>query len=111
MYQLATCRATIFRGAVPNEFGDLKASNVPVVKGVLASIIESDQRVWETTTQTPRVVRIVSGTFPYGTDIQPNDRVRDDTHGVDYWVVSVAVRRAAGSQPDLGAELRRVGTS
>ncbi|MEV8610294.1 hypothetical protein AB0383_20605 [Amycolatopsis sp. NPDC051373] len=112
MYQLATCRATIMRGTVPNEFGDPSPSMMPVQTNVLASINEEDKRVWENSTQTPRIARIVTGYFPYGTDLQVNDRVRDDSHdGITYWVVDVQTIRIAAIRPDLQATLRRVGTS
>lgn len=108
MYHLATCRATIYRGTTLNEFGGPKASLMPIKRNVLASIDEWKMRVSDNVSQTPRTVRITEAFFPYGTDVQVNDRVTDDSHGIEYFVVSVQVIRVAAIRPDLVAELRRV---
>lgn len=109
MYHLATCRASIYRGTVPGEFGEPTASPMPIRTNVLASITERAVQVQDNATQTPRISRTVGGFFPYGTDILPNDRVTDDSHGISYKVLSVTVTRVAAIRPDITVELTRIG--
>jgi hypothetical protein len=109
MYAMATCLASILRRQDSvDEYGDPAGQYVPVVSGVIASIIEAGNTVFDRATQTPRAVRSINGTFPYGTDVQVGDRVRDDTHSVTYVVMSTTVPRTPGYQPDLVADLKKV---
>lgn len=110
MWALATCRASIFRGTYTDEYGDTVPNNAAALHtDVLASIIEKNSRVWDPATQTPRVVRVVSGTVPSTTDILTGDRIRDDRNGVLYVVQNVTRPRTPGRTPDVALELKRVG--
>jgi hypothetical protein len=110
MWALATCRASIFRGSTPDEYGDPTPSNaIPLYTNVLASIEERNSRTWDPATQTPRVVRVVSGTVPSTTDILTGDRIRDDRNGVLYMVQNVTRPRTPARTPDVQLDLKRVG--
>ncbi|MEV4604807.1 hypothetical protein AB0K15_46590 [Amycolatopsis sp. NPDC049253] len=110
MWAFATCRASIFRGTTPDEYGDPVPNNLtPSASGVLFAVDERGARVWDPATQTPRVVRVVAGTVPSTTDVLTGDRIRDDTNGVLYLVQNVTRPRAAGRVPDTVLELKRIG--
>ena len=110
MWALATCRASVFRGTVPSAYGDPVPNNtVPAASGVLLAVDERGSRIWDPATQTPRVVRIVSGTVPSTTDIRTGDRIRDDTNGVLYLVQNVTRPRTPARIPDTVLELKRIG--
>ncbi|MEV8610107.1 head-tail adaptor protein [Amycolatopsis sp. NPDC051373] len=110
MWALATCRASIFRGTVPDEYGDPVPNNTtPAASGVPLAVDERNSRVFDQATQTPRVVRVVTGTVPSTTDVLTGDRIRDDWNGVLYTVQNVTRPRTAGRAPDTVLELKRVG--
>ncbi|QKV74540.1 hypothetical protein [Amycolatopsis sp. Hca4] len=110
MWARATCRASIYRGTTPSDFGDPVPDNTtPAATGVLAAIEERDSRVWDPATQTARVVRVGKAAMPSTTDVLTGDRVRDDTHGVLYLVQNVTRPRAAGRVPDVQLDLKRIG--
>jgi hypothetical protein len=111
MWALATCRASIFRGTAPDpDYGNPVPDNTtPSASGVLLAVEERNSRTWDPATQTPRVVRVVSGTVPSTTDVLTGDRIRDDTNGVLYLVQNVTRPRTAGRAPDVQLELKRIG--
>ncbi|WP_328448981.1 hypothetical protein [Amycolatopsis sp. NBC_00438] len=110
MYAMATCRASIYRGTTPSDFGDPVPNNLtPAATGVLLAVDERDTRTWDPATQTPRVVRVVTGTVPSTTDVLTGDRIRDDRNGVLYLVQNVTRPRTPGREPDVLLELKRIG--
>ncbi|MFD5089325.1 hypothetical protein ACFWMR_01895 [Amycolatopsis thailandensis] len=111
MWALATCRASIYRGTIPDpDYADPVPNNTtPFHADVIAAIDERNSRVWDPATQTPRVVRVVKGTVPSTTDIQTGDRLRDDTNDVLYLVQNVTRPREAGRSPDIVLALKRIG--
>ncbi|WP_410644505.1 hypothetical protein [Amycolatopsis sp. lyj-346] len=110
MWARATCRASIYRGTMPSDFGDPVPDNTtPAATGVLAAIEERDSRVWDPATQTARVVRVAKAAMPSTTDILTGDRVRDNTYGVLYLVQNVTRPRVAGRVPDVQLDLKRIG--
>lgn len=110
MWALATCRASIFRGATSSAFGDPVPNNTtPAASGVLLAVDERGSRIWDPATQTPRVVRVVYGTVPSTTDVLTGDRIRDDTNGVLYLVQNVTRPRTPGRVRDVELELKRIG--
>ncbi|MFJ1764040.1 hypothetical protein ACIOD2_27245 [Amycolatopsis sp. NPDC088138] len=110
MWVLATCRASIYRGTTPSDYGDPVPNNVTALyTGVLLAVDEKGSHVWDPATQTPRVVRTVVGTVPSTTDIRTGDRIRDDLNGVLYLVQNVTRPRMPGRSPDTRLELKRLG--
>jgi hypothetical protein len=110
VWALATCRASIFRGTTSSAYGDPVPDNTtPAATGVLLAVDERSSSVWDPGTQTPRVVRVVTGTVPSTTDVLTGDRIRDDTNGVLYVVQNVTRPRTPGRVRDVELELKRVG--
>jgi hypothetical protein len=89
MYAVATCRGSILRGTTENEFGDDEDNNTVAASGVLARIKSKGRRVFDSATQTARIVQVPMARMQSDTDIRPGDRFRDDTHGVTYAVIFV----------------------
>lgn len=113
MWALATCRASIFRGTVPDpDYGNPVPDNTtPLYTNVLACIEEDTSRVWDPATQTPRVVRTVKAQVPSTADVLIGDRLRDDTNDQLWLVQNVSRPHATGGRkPDAELELKRVGT-
>jgi hypothetical protein len=92
------------------DYGNPVPNNLtPAASGVLLAVDEKTSRFWDPATQTPRVVRVVSGTVPSTTDILTGDRIRDDTNGVLYVVQNVTRPRTPGRVRDVELELKRIG--
>lgn len=108
MYALATCTASVLRGTSTNSFGDVTDTATVLTSGIPASVIVKTRTVFDTATQTPRVIERITGAVGSGVDIRDTDQLRDDTHGVVYAVQSVTQPNGPGLVPDLQLELRRV---
>lgn len=113
MYQPATCTATILRRDpdAKTPLGDPAGVYAQVATGLPASIVEASRRTWDKATQTPRVVRVLTGLLGSGSDVQVGDRLRDDSNGgLLYVVKTVTQPRSYGYTPDLELDLGRVGS-
>lgn len=108
MWALGTCRGDILRGVGVDEYGDETDADTVVVSGVLAAVQERASTVFDQASQTPRVVRTITGQFPNGTDLRVTDRFRDTTKGILYTVENVSDLSGPGYRSDILAELRRV---
>lgn len=108
MYALATCRGSILRGTTTNAFLDAEDNDTVVASGVLARIKTTSRRVFDSATQTARVVDAPAARMQSDTDIRPGDRFRDDTNGGTYAVINVTQPDQQGRDSDLRIELRKV---
>lgn len=108
MYHAATCRGSILRGTTESVFGDDEDNATVAASGVLARIKSKSRRVFDSTTQTARIVQVPTARMQSDTDIRPGDRFRDDTHGVTYAVIEVDQPDQQGRESDLLIELKRV---
>lgn len=115
MYTLANCLISIFRGEVTDEGGDLAPANIPFATGVLASIREPRMSVFKSsaevqgnTTQTPRVIRSLTGRVGSNVDIRRRDRVLLEETGERYLVVNVTTPHHFGRKPDKVLDLKLV---
>jgi hypothetical protein len=108
MYIVATCTASVLRGAGTDTYGDVTDNSTVVASGIIASIREISRTVFDPSTQQARVVRVTQGVMPSGTDVVNTDQIRDDTYGVTYFVEAVTQDRAPGFTPDLLLQLKRI---
>jgi hypothetical protein len=109
MYAVATCRGSILRGTTENEFGDDEDNNTVAASGVLARIKTTSRRIFDSSTQTARIVDVPMARMQSNTDIRPGDRFRDDTHGgTTYAVINVTQPDQQGRESDLVIELKKV---
>jgi hypothetical protein len=109
VYARATCRGSILRGTTQNEFGDEEDNGTVVARDVLAQIKTRSRRLFDSATQTSRIVDVPMARMQSDTDIQPGDQFRDDTHGgVIYAVKNVTQPDQGGRESDLVIELVKV---
>lgn len=106
---IANCEVSILRGTTTDEFGDPVESDVPVYTGIPASIREVASNETTMAEGMPRQVRYLVGRLPTGTDIQYEDRLRDEDNGRIYQVDGIDETNQSAIL-DLGVrlELRRV---
>lgn len=110
MYAAATCSTSIIRSTATDEYGDPTDNPAadPIYTGVPASILVSSSFITPQGASTPRQVLRYSGQIGSDTDIQKNDLLRDDTHGITYTVAGVVQGNGIGHTPDLELELDRL---
>lgn len=107
MIAAATTVVSILRGDETNEYGDVVDSDTAVYAGIPASIVEQNRRVYLPAEQAYRIVRSYEGRLPSNTDVQKNDRIRDERTNVIYLVVNLADPVALAFTPDRHVELSR----
>lgn len=108
MWAIPNTTVTVLRGTTVSAYGDALDNTTPAASGIPALITERNRTVFDRTTQTPRVVRVVSCAVQSDTDLREEDRVRDDTTNTVYAVRSVTQPGGAGHVADLLVELGRV---
>jgi len=109
VYAVATCKGSILRGTTQNEFGDDEDNGSVVARNVSAAIKTKARRLFDSATQTARIVDVPMARMQSDTDIRPGDQFRDDTHGgVIYAVQNVTQPNQQGRDSDLVIELVKV---
>jgi hypothetical protein len=108
MYAIATCLASILRGTGTDQWGDTTDSGTIVYTGIPARIVVKSSSVYDSATQSARVIQQVIGIVGSAIDVTDSDQIRDDTHSATYTVESVTQPLGPGRTPDLELELRRV---
>src|SRR5690242_6493591 len=90
MQAVATTTLSILRGTTTDAYGDERDTNTPIATGVPASLTEQSRRVTTRDDPTPRIVRYAVARVPARTDINDQDRVRDERTGAIYIVDAVS---------------------
>jgi hypothetical protein len=81
--------ATIYRGSAVNWAGDEVDANVPYISGLPVTLVETGKSVQDPSTPTPRTIRQIYCTVPEWAGILNTDRLRDETTGDVYIIISV----------------------
>jgi len=106
---LANCRVSILRGTYKDPLGDPVESDNPTYTNIPASIREVASDETTMAEGMPRQVRILVGRLPTGTDIQYEDRLRDEDNGRVYLVDGIdEINQSAIMETGIRLELRRV---
>jgi hypothetical protein len=109
VFAVATCKGSILRGTTENEFGDDEDDGTVIARDISAAIKTKSRRLFDSATQTSRIVDVPMARMQSDTDIQPGDQFRDDTHGgVIYAVKNVTQPDQQGRESDLVIELVKV---
>lgn len=115
MYAIANCHITIFRGTTTDEGGDPVPSSMPVAIHVVASIREPRMHIFSgndtvqgNTTQTPRVIRRLTGKVGSNVDVQRHDRILLEDTGERFVVINVTTPHMFGRKPDKVLDLKQV---
>lgn len=99
---------TIYRGTTIDEYsGDISNETV-LASAISASIIEQSRIVDDPNSGTPRVVRLITGRVPDGTDVKNTDRLLDETNSRSYWIRSVRQHENPIYTSDVTLDLVRV---
>jgi len=109
MYARATTTITILRGTDTDEWGDTVDNDTVVASGVRASIAE--QKIYaqgEVTTQ-PRNLRYARLRVTKGTDIQVNDRIKDERLNQTWTITNISPYQNPVVGQDLRVDLMFVG--
>jgi hypothetical protein len=106
---IANCRVSILRGTVKDPFGDPMEIETPLYENVPAAISEVASNETTVAEGMPRQVRYLVGRLPAGTDVQHEDRLRDEVSGQVYLIDGID-ETASSAILDQGVrlELRRV---
>lgn len=106
----ANTTVSILRATAVDDYGDDADLDKTVASRVPASILESGGRaVKRTDSTTPERVHRLTGRMTRGTDVQRNDRVRDERTSTIYIVDDVVEQPGMfGRLPDLRLDLRQV---
>lgn len=104
---LATTTLAVLRGTTTDAYGDDVDTDTPVAAGIPAALTEQSRRVTTREDPTPRIVRYAVARVAAGTDIQDQDRVRDERTGAVYIVDAVSSMANPAATADLRLDLRR----
>lgn len=107
MLALATTTLSVFRGTTTDVYGDEQDADTPVATGIRASLTEQSRRVTTRDDPTPRIVRYAVARVTAGTDIQDQDRLRDERTGAVYIVDAVSSMANPAVASDIRLDLRR----
>jgi hypothetical protein len=81
--------ATIYRGSAVNWAGDEVDANVPYISGLPVTLVETGKTVQDPSTPTPRTIRQITCIVPLWAGVKTTDRIRDETTGDVFMVISV----------------------
>lgn len=107
MYAHATTTVSVLRGSTTDAFGDAVAADAVTASGVPASILEQRRRTYVAAENRVQQVLYYIGRVPGDTDIQLQDRVRDEATGDVYRVDSVSRVSSPVQMNDLRLDLRK----
>lgn len=107
MQAIATTRVTVLRGTTTDAYGDEQDLDTPVATGIPCALTEQSRRVTTRDDPTPRIIRTTIARVPAGTDVQDQDRLRDERTGVTYIVDSPSSMANPTIAVDLRLDLRR----
>lgn len=105
---IATTTIAVLRGTSTNSYGDEVDNGTVAASGIPASIIEQTRFTQDPSSNTPRVIRYVTGRLYHGTDVRPGDQIRDERDSTVYMVDSVTTTQHGAILPEVRLELRRV---
>lgn len=109
MYAAATTTISILRGDdATDRYLDSEPSDSIAHSGVIASIISRSRVISSPDTSEPMTVTSITGRVGSGTDIQYNDRIKDERTGVIYQIMDMGLNQAPYNTPDIVLTLKQV---
>lgn len=106
----ATTTISILRGAAADDYGDQEDTERTVASRIPASLLERTRTIRRYDSTTPERVKSITGRVGSGTDVQLEDRVRDERTSTIYIVDDVIQQQGLmGHTPDIRLDLRQVG--
>lgn len=108
MIATATTTITILTGSSESEWGDPTEGDTERVTGVPAAIHEGALKVQTESDPQARAVRYYTARLPHGTEINEDERIKDEVTGVIYAVDAVTTPTNPALPQDVRVDLRRV---
>ena len=109
MHARATTTVTILRGTGTDEWGNDIDNDTPVATGVRAAIVEQKIYAQGEVTLQPRNLRYARMRVTWGTDIQVNDRIRDERLSQTWTITNISPLQNPTVKQDLRVDLQFVG--
>lgn len=109
MYARATTTISIYRGQSDDEWGDAKDNDTVVATGVRASIAEQKIYAQPEVTLQPRNLRYARMRVTNGTDVQVNDRIKDERLNQTWTILNISPLQNPTVKQDLRVDLQFVG--
>lgn len=109
MYSRATTKITIYRGQGVDDWGDAIDEDTPVATGVLASILEQKVSSSTEVTTQPHNYRYARLRVRNGTDIQVNDRIKDERKNETWTILNISPLQNPVMGQDTRVDLMFVG--
>lgn len=106
---IATTKVSILGGTSEDAFGDEKDGTTVLQSGIPASLIESSREASQPVTGLPRIIRTHVCRLPPGTDVDEDNRIKDETTSEIYIVVAVTKNSNPVLAQPLRADLKRTG--
>jgi len=107
VYAVANTTVSVLRGSEEDRYGDEVDAATAIATGILASMSETAQSVFDPSTGTRRVVRAYRARVPRNTDVVPSDRIKDETTNDIYTINDIIKQTQPGFSGDLRLELER----
>lgn len=106
--ETANALISVLRGTTTDGYGDTLDDMQPLYQSIPATLVETTQVVQDPDTQTPRVIRAITGLVPLWLGVQTTDQVQDQAGNL-YIVVDVITQpNITGAPPESKLILRRV---
>lgn len=101
--------ASVYRGTTENQFGDQIDADLPVIRGLPVTLLETGKQVQDPSSHTPRTIREVLCMVPEYAGISTTDRIYDEATSQTYIVIGIT-RPAGltGAPTDIVLNLKRV---
>lgn len=109
MHARATTTISILRGTGTDEWGNEVDNDTVVATGVRASIAETKIYAQGEVTLQPRNLRYARMRVTWGTDIQTNDRIRDERLNQTWTILNISPYQNPTVKQDLRVDLQFVG--
>lgn len=107
MQAIATTTISVLRGTTTDDFGDVADTDTVVARGVPAALTEQSRRVTTRDDPAPRVIRSAVARVAAGTDVNDQDRIKDERTGATYIVDATSRMANPALQVDIRLDLRR----
>lgn len=101
MRAAANRTVSIIRAVTTDAWGDAVDTETVLYTRVLCSLIEQNRRVYLPAEQAFRYIRSYAGRVGPETDLQKNDRIKDERTNIVYLVTDLGDPESAALQPDI----------
>lgn len=107
--ETANAVASVYRGTTENWAGDTVDADIPVIRGLPVTLIETGKQVQDPSSATPRTIRQILCIVPDYAGLTNSDRILDEGTGNVYIVIGVTrPPTLIGAPTDITLDLKRI---